>query len=996
MVLADFSQIQRVVFLVDLHPLLDLQDPTPYIASIVSAARRVVSFAPIASSLFAYKLFFSSLSPLLSTSKVHRLLGKSPTFLCFDRPVPTLDSLSRTLASLRSAFDPSTSAGHGSSKAPLLAESLLQLEHDYGWESHPQDRKCEHELLVIRSNLVLLLSPFSQNLDFGLEDGDLESGEECCSAMSSDALVRRFNKCFALVKERLVSRDIHLCWVDVNLDYLREEVPDLRVFCRGIREMGWGFCPTDAIVLGSVFVPFGLIFPNLGCSMSFEVGHGDFRKGNSDLVLEIVDVKGKPLKCNTCSLQVIDLDMITERSESRSSLNSFSSEPSTIYVKGICSSDTEGKIANNSSTLYLLRGVSGDSGKASQGDKQDEFFADKVLELLCGERGVFVAGKPIWQIFLNFLYRRNYWAVVSVSDSEDHSIQGILMPFTPNHALLAIKKNNLLNPGQLIVKKTKRIIEMRESFTEKNEMLNAPASAESKEEPTRRNNKMHQNQIQNATLNSFRKMAFSKETDSLGFDLEQLYFSRNSDKSKKLKFLKCWMRQIVKSNSDCQFIWDDLTEHLDTKEDSQIRTAVSDSQIRTAASQDEPEPDVIPSSMDDAYPSGSPNNDMAMLQHMEDTDAFLRGIPQKIQQGLCSQDADLGMLAERIVDLCIRALDMQFNENTKNLFSDEAGDASYGKIANELSHLLLMKPKDLTLKYKVMNSANNASQNAVSDLYTRELVYSLVVIRHELQILLRMELLCSIVAPNIEEDAKQKMIKEICSLLQFIDINLQGESFGYQHIVDYTERTIKQRYFFGTSKVICVSMFLCLHDMLITRLIIHCIVKYSHCLGEIICKIYNQMEFNLFDDEVEASDSLPSSNNEEFKRLNEHTVGATGFGMQQEEMQNKQQRRLIKAQELRDRERRLSSFTSFIPDLKKVWAPKRLKAERLTHDSQTKLSKRRRRVSTSDRVCETPMTGLKNHSRVQADGSSCQVSNSKPFSKALFHHDSELNSDAAL
>lgn len=63
-----------------------------------------------------------------------------------------------------------------------------------------------------------------------------------------------------------------------------------------------------------------------------------------------------------------------------------------------------------------------------------------------------------------------------------------------------------------------------------------------------------------------------------------------------------------------------------------------------------------------------------------------------------------------------------------------------------------------------------------------------------------MELLCSSVAPNIEEDAKQKTIKEICSLLQFIDINLQGESFGYHHIVDYAERTIKQRYFFGTSK----------------------------------------------------------------------------------------------------------------------------------------------------------------------------------------------------
>jgi hypothetical protein len=38
------------------------------------------------------------------------------------------------------------------------------------------------------------------------------------------------------------------------------------------------------------------------------------------------------------------------------------------------------------------------------------------------------------------------------------------------------------------------------------------------------------------------------------------------------------------------------------------------------------------------------------------------------------------------------------------------------------------------------------------------------------------------------------MIKEICSLLQFIDINLQGDSFQSDSILEYAEKTIKYRY----------------------------------------------------------------------------------------------------------------------------------------------------------------------------------------------------------
>jgi len=36
------------------------------------------------------------------------------------------------------------------------------------------------------------------------------------------------------------------------------------------------------------------------------------------------------------------------------------------------------------------------------------------------------------------------------------------------------------------------------------------------------------------------------------------------------------------------------------------------------------------------------------------------------------------------------------------------------------------------------------------------------------------------------------MIKENCSLLQFIDINLQGHLFQNDSILEYTEKTIKK------------------------------------------------------------------------------------------------------------------------------------------------------------------------------------------------------------
>ncbi|CAL9763090.1 unnamed protein product [Musa acuminata subsp. burmannicoides] len=954
----DPSRIQRVVLLIDLYPLLDLQNPYSYLSPILSAARRILSFAPLASSLFAYKLFFSSLSPILSTSTVHRLLGKSSTFLSFDCPASTLDSLSRTLDSLRSVSGSCHSAGHGFSRASLLAKSLLQLEHDYGWEPHPQDRKGAQELLAIRPNLVVLFSPMYPGPNFLSEHVDLELAAESDSAMSSDAFLKRFLECFGLVKERLAFCDIHLSWVDVNFDHHCErDVSGSEFFERGVRELGWGFCSTDAIVLGSALVPFGLVFPYIGCAMGFAADSG-LNKGTSELVLEIVDVYGEPLECKSCELEVLDLKPVRERSDMMGSLLKFlGSKTSNIRIREVWRSDDGRKVMSDPSNLYLIRGTTGECNKVSRNHAKGEFFADSVLKLLCREKGELVADKPLWQILLTFLYNKSYWASVSIYDSDDKSMEGMLIPFTVNYALLAVPQKNSLNSCQLVARKSRST----------SETLHTPALAGSREDSRRKRKKLHLNQIQNATLSSFRELVSSQTDDvALGVGLEQLYSGKIHDKSKKLMFLKCWMRQIVKSNTNSEVILDEQKEPLDIKEDVETRNV---------ASQDASEADAIPSSTEDAHQSASSaNKDAPIFSCVEDMETFLRSIPQKIEQGLCSLDTDIGNLAERLVGLSIRALDAQIGKNVEDIISDETGDASYVKIVDEVSRLLLVKPRDLILKYKTTNPARIAISNPVFDIYNTE--YKIR--EHELQILFRMEILCSSVGPSIEDNTKQKMIKDICSLLQFIDINLEGDSFCGQSIVEFAERTIKCR--------------------------------YSHSLKDVIDKIYNQMEFGLFDeDEVGASDSLPNSNSEDFKRgdfdisnrFTANPIGAPGSEVahqekyartQQEKLDNAHEQRLMKAQQRRNRDKRFSSFTSWVPDLQRVWALKQPKAERLMRSSLPKpLKRRRRHSSTDDRVCETPMMDRKVQSQSQEDACG-GMNRSNPLSKALFRHEGEPGS----
>lgn len=114
----------------------------------------------------------------------------------------------------------------------------------------------------------------------------------------------------------------------------------------------------------------------------------------------------------------------------------------------------------------------------------------------------------------------------------------------------------------------------------------------------------------------------------------------------------------------------------------------------------------------------------------------------------------------------------------------------------------------------------------------------------------------------------------------------------------------------------------------------------------------------------------------------------------QEIMREEHACKLSQARERRERAKRFVSFTSWVPDLQRVWAPKQPKPMRSKSESVKKESKRkeRRRASYSV-VCETPMTGKKRtcsqRSCIGADKEQDHGSqnSSASISKALFQDD---------
>ncbi|KAE8724039.1 LIM domain-containing protein A, putative isoform 2 [Hibiscus syriacus] len=385
-----YTKTQRIVFLIDLNPLLHLQDPNPYLKALISSSKILLSFPPLSSSLFSFKPFFSSLSPLLSSSK----LPFPSLSLSFNHPDSTFHSLTDFITSIPTTID-RASFPLCPSRASNIAASLRQLVHDYAWDPLIPDPVAgalfeSDGILLIRSNLVVLLSPVYRDLNLLREFFDVGMDNECLNDLG--ASVKEFCGVFECVNDAFVSRDIHCCWFDLKFQPWENgdlENSGFGFLESGIRSLGWGFLSSDSIVLGSALVPFGLIYPNIVFSLS--IFHADASgMGNAQLSLEILDANGKPLDCKLCELEFVNFKTCSSNQQMRadnhrnsSLLDQYLDGVTEVHVRALRRYDEcekfEGRLSNSIIVCESL-------GKSRKGRKDDlgEFCADRVLHYLQG------------------------------------------------------------------------------------------------------------------------------------------------------------------------------------------------------------------------------------------------------------------------------------------------------------------------------------------------------------------------------------------------------------------------------------------------------------------------------------------------------------------------------------------------------------------------------------------------------------------------------------
>ncbi|XP_076956577.1 uncharacterized protein LOC143631836 [Bidens hawaiensis] len=897
----NFSKTHRILLVIDLNPLL--QNPN-YINTILTTSKLILSFNPLQDSLFSFKFIFNSQNPLpnFTSTLTHHFHLQNP-HPNFNSPSQTLDLLTNALNSI-----PFTQLTCSLTNCSHLTDNLVHLVQGFDWETGTDDvaGKFGTDCIDVRSNLVVLLSPVCKSVKLFGEFMCVDVSENC---VDLDGCVARFRDCFGAVSEAFNGKDIHFCWIDVcDRDDEFEEKFD--VIGNEIRRFGWGFCSVDSVVLGSALVSFGLVYPNIVVSPKLVESCGVDNNNNNtfrgQLSLEILDVSGKPLECKFCDLELQHLKRIGSSKAKDFSLNDGVMKLHVAAVQKYTEYECYEEFLSES---FIVRSV--ESGKKAK-DGLDNLVADMVLELLAGESCELFGKKTVltWQIFLGFLYREGYWALLSLSNSNGDSYTGILKPFTVHSAVLLVLDNKLNSGG------TKLLMNEKLSQCDTEFQKGASSSGKYVHVGDGKRRKMKKQAYLDLTWSSFCKAAY-EFTD---VDLAEVYFASGLKKSKKLKFLKCWMKEVKKrilSNTpraSCEKGLDSSQQKEKNINDELLSMRICSDQSRT-------------------------HDDATLVSCSETVESFFSNLPMKIQHGLESDVADLKTLAERLVNSSIYWLRIKHESCTTQVA--------------EIVKLLLREPKDLT-EHKDVNP------DPTSKCVVRE---------YELQILLRLEILQSEYAASIKGSLKMKLVKQICFLLEIIQYLVEGGFHGDVSLYDYVERTIKAR--------------------------------YSENLGDVVDKIYDQMDLLPFGEETEDQAFMFNSedSNQSWRDKHERNDTSASKMVQDSlfvedeschqlekvntahecETQDDHAQKLNEARERRERARRLVASTSRMPDLQRVWAPKQLKPVKVKHEPR---SKKHRKVSYSV-VCETPLIDNKPSCSSQQN----KGERSNPVSKALFQDD---------
>lgn len=618
---------------------------------------------------------------------------------------------------------------------------MRQLVHDYAWDSVICDSlagtlsNCGS---FVKSNLVVLFSPIISSLKGLSEFLSVDTNDECLRNV--DGLIKKFRESFESVNEAFVSRDIHFSWVGVKYETACGaydqgfEEPELECgfFENGIGDLGWGCCSSECIVLGSALVPFGLIYPRIGISPRL-MTCDSCQAINAQLSLEILDVSEKPLECKCCDVELVNFNGFSEISskfvgpqtyrfeQEKMDWGNLSHGMTKLHVKAVKKHVKCVKLERFLSDPILVRELSRDSEKG-QSDSCSELFEDRVLEILRMEKDNLVPRKsvPIWEILFSFLYREGYWAFVSLSNGNGNSLTGILKPFTVSLALLSIiRDHSIINEfegagiGQFVNKTDSEICKSQFDLSQSFGLV-GPHSGPSPSEKSaevgdgKRKKKKSLNMLRELTWSAFCQAA----VEQLQIDLEDIYFSRGCSKSKKLKFLKCWMKQVKKS-STCS-----LTMHEKSKPHQPVPKEMDNRLTKLPQECEQPIPSCS-SVGEDSLTGASRIQDEVALDFCSDaSESFFNDLPCKIQLGIESEEVELGPLANRLVKSSIYWLYQKHEKETvseSQMHVVRSDDPSGRIVADELTKLTLKDPKDLAAMYRNRDLSSQVSNPSAAE-----------------------------------------------------------------------------------------------------------------------------------------------------------------------------------------------------------------------------------------------------------------------------------------
>ncbi|TKY68357.1 hypothetical protein E2542_SST04599 [Spatholobus suberectus] len=264
---------------------------------------------------------------------------------------------------------------------------------------------------------------------------------------------------------------------------------------------------------------------------------------------------------------------------------------------------------------------------------------DEVLELVASEFSYEWQRKPVpdWEMLLSFLYR----------EGDTH---GACSFGEANVGQYVRMVDDEIRFANLTWRRICWIVKVRRVRWERKKMMDLIT-------------------LRNLTWSLFRKSVY----DQFETDLLEVYYAMEGSKSKKLKFLKCRMKQMKKSGcsgkANCKL--NDLPHNGEQPISS------------FASAEIDPEPEASRMQEQDVLDFRS-----------ETSETFFNNVADRINRGSESEVVDMGALAEEII-----------SKSQSPLKDHNVCDSM---IASELIKLLLREPKEIAAKHKSQNPSSKS------------------------------------------------------------------------------------------------------------------------------------------------------------------------------------------------------------------------------------------------------------------------------------------------